>query len=120
MGYYYSVDGVQMPSPTGSEPGREDLDSDASGRGENGVMIRVVIRSEVRNLDVKHEMLTKAELRTILTALKPPSVVFSYIDGFETVTVSGYAQSKKYPCRYFEDDTDTGSYWDLSYTFVEN
>lgn len=120
MGYYYKVDNVQMPSPTGVEPGREDLDSDASGRGEDGIMIRVVIREGVKNLDIKHEMLTKAELRTILVALKPKSVVFQYMDGYEIATVSGYAQSKKYPCRYYEDDTDTGSYYDLAFTFVEN
>jgi len=121
MGYYYYVNGVQMPSPVNTDPTRSDLDSDASGRSsDNGVMIRVVIRSEVRQLEVKHEMLTKAELRTVLTALKPASVAFTYTDGYETITVNGYAQEKKYPCRYYEDDTDEGSYWDLSFTFVEN
>ena len=120
MGYYYNVNGAQMPSPVSIEPAREDLDSDASGRGEDGYMIRTVIRSEVRNMAVKHEMLTKAELQTILSALQPKSITFTYSDGGTPVTKTGYAQKKTYPSRYYEDDTATGSYWDLSFEFVEN
>lgn len=120
-GAYYWIDDVKMPSPVSIEPAREDLDSDASGRSaETGQMIRVVIKAEVRNLEVKHEMLTKAELDTILAASAPKRIKFYYNDGGTMITRYGYINKKKYPCQEFIDDTATGSHWDLSFIFVDN
>lgn len=120
-GAYYYIDDVQMPAAVSIAPAREDLDGSSSGRSsETGTMIRIVVKAEVRNLQIKHEMLNPADLQMILTALKPPRVKFRYNDGGVMTTKYGYANKKEYPIRDYTDDSPEGSHWDLSFTFVDN
>jgi len=116
----YKINGVEMPAATVFEPDADDLDGENSARGEDGVMNRDRIRAGVSNIKVEHEMLTRGELDQIITAATPVSFSVEYLDSSGRVTKSAYASKFKKKLVFYEDDSTDGSWWNLSFTIVQN
>lgn len=116
----YKINGVEMPAATVFEPDADDLDSENSGRGEDGVMFRDRIRAGVANIKVEHEMLTRGQMNAIINAATPVSISVEYLDADGWVLKSAYVNKFKKKLVCYENDTPAGSWWNLSFTIVQN
>lgn len=65
---FYFINGVQMPPVTMNDTDYSDLDDEKTTRKENGVLHRERIRSNVRKVKIKHEMVTESEKEVIIAA----------------------------------------------------
>lgn len=92
---YLLIDGVTLPAPLPYEPEYADLDSENSGRGEDGVMKRDRVRAGVVNLAVSWQFLTDAQMTTVINALSPASFDFTFRAHTGLTTKRGYCSHKK-------------------------
>ena len=118
--FEWKIDGVKMPAPDMDDFGadNEDLDGEASGRGETGVMKRVVIRKNVETIPMKFTLLTTAEKNMIVSAIAPPSITIYIDDGDgEPRTFSGYVSKYSKRCKGWCND---GPVWSLEFNLVQN
>lgn len=112
------IDGVDLPSPVDYSVPSEDLDSEGSGRNEEGVMQRDRIREGTRTIRFGWVMLTEEETAKLLSAAKPSKFNLTYRDPeYGIVTKSVYA-SKKDSKLVSNDPKDIR--WNVTINFIEN
>lgn len=118
---YYKINNVMMPkSITAFMPESNNLYGKNTGRDEAGFNHLDLIRANVRKWVVKHEMLTRGELDTIKSALNPLGFDFTGLSSAGVVTANCYANVTGESCRYYENDSEEGSRWDVQISIIEN
>lgn len=70
---------VDFPTPSSVQFTKSDLDSDATGRNQKGLMFRDVIASKVK-LEVEWGILTGAQVSTIYSLVNEPFITIKYPD----------------------------------------
>ena len=89
-----SIDGVELPAPMTYSVDYNDLDSDESGRSEDGKLHRVRVRSGVAKIKASWKQLSQEKADLILTAIAPDSFTVNYYFGTQkTATMYAGAQS---------------------------
>ena len=116
---YYKIDGATMPGNlTILDNDRNDLDSEASGRGEDGIMQRDVIRFQVQTFSIEHKMLTGSQVSQILSAIRKSSFNFTLpLYGTEQ-TFSCY--SAKQSIQRVAVISSSEEYYDISFNVIQN
>lgn len=110
-----SIDGVQLPAPMSYSVEYNDLDSDDTGRSEDGMLHRVRVRSGVAKIQLSWEQLTKDKVDLILGAVEPASFTVVYYFGTQK-TATMYAGGIKLKCLRINCDK---AKWDLSFDLIE-
>lgn len=76
-----TINNIQVADPVQYTPKLAAIDAASSGRNDNGVMTREVVRRNVASIQVGWEMLTNEELETILSALDNDEFTVSFYYG---------------------------------------
>lgn len=105
-----------MPEPASLKVPISDMDSSSTTRNEQGVLQRDRVREGVRKIQLSWNLLTQADVQTILTAVKPASFQFAYPDPEKgTQTITAYAGDRSPEMV----KTLQGYYWKLSFDVIE-
>lgn len=116
--YMLIADGVRLPSPDVYEVPTGDLDSEGSGRNEEGIMQRDRIREGARTIKVGWFSLTEEETAIVLSATKKEKFDLQYLDPeLGIVTKSVYAGPKENKLIYL---SETEKRWSVRFNFIEN
>ena len=110
-----SIDGVQLPAPMTYSVEYSDLDSDDTGRSEDGLLHRVRIRAGVAKIKVSWEQLDTATLDSILNAIAPESLSVTYYFGVQK-TATMYASAQSCDVRRINGGK---AKWNLSFNLIE-
>lgn len=116
----YKINGVTMPVPTGYVMETNNLYGPNTGRDEAGFNHLDLVRSNVKKWNISHEKITRGEMDTLKNALNPLGFEFTGLHTNGVVTCNCYGTIKDLKCVYYENDTASGSYWDLSISIIEN
>lgn len=107
------LNGVEVTSPTKYTPKLSTIDSSNSGRNDDGIMTREIVRRKVANIDIGWEKLTNEELTQIVSQLTDEiNVEFFY----------GVWRSAKMYAGDITIDLESipdGARWSLSFGLVE-
>ena len=110
-----SINGVALPPPMTYSVEYNDLDSDETGRSEDGKLHRKRVRSNVAKIQVSWEQLTQDKADLILNAIDPASFSVSYYFGtLKTATM--YAGNRK--CKLLRINYNQPK-WDISFDLIE-
>ena len=93
------INKTDLPVPTVLQPGIQDLDSeDGSGRNQSGTMFRDRIAIK-RKVHCEWGPLSKAEMKTLLTAMSGASFSLTYPDPQEGAlkTITAYVGDRSVP-----------------------
>lgn len=110
-----SIDGVQLPAPMVYEVEFNDLDSDDTGRSEDGLLRRKRIRHAVAKIKVGWEQLTQDKADLILNAIEPASFTVVYYFGSQK-TATMYAGNQQ--CKLLRINQGQ-SKWDIAFDLIE-
>lgn len=114
------INTTDLPAPTVLQPGLQDLDSeDGTGRNQSGTMFRDRVAVK-RTVHCEWGVLTRSEMKELLTAMSAPSFLLIYPDPQlgELHTITAYVGNRVPAICSVMSDTDwmwTG----LSVDFVE-
>lgn len=112
------VNGVRLPDPSVYNLPLSDLDSENSGRNENGVLIRDRLRSEVFKIELEWWAIDNSKVQQILSAVKPAKITVEFIDHIGTKTKTMYAGDKNVEMvRYMADRNKMA--WNISFNLIE-
>ena len=109
---YYMINWRRMPPVSSIDPQFSDLDSENSGRLEDGVMRRERIRSNVLKVKIKHEMLTDAQMEMVKTFTSEEFFQYSGPGG-TMICYRGDFQAT------LRATTNKGLYWDVNFNLIE-
>lgn len=110
-----TIDGAAMPVPHEYQVTLSDLDSDGTGRTEDGVLVRERVRGGVAKIAVHWYALTTAECAAILNATAPDRFTVDYFFG-ETRTAAMYAGDRTASLRAARDGQ---AVWEVGMNLVE-
>lgn len=110
-----TIDGVVLPAPMVYSVEYNDLDSDDTGRSEDGMLHRTRVRSRVAKIKVGWEQLTTENLELILNAIEPDSFSVVYYFG-TTKTATMYAGNQSCALRRVNGGK---ALWNLSFNLIE-
>lgn len=111
------VDGAPLYAPDADmEQSFEDLDSDATGRDQSGVMHRVVLREKVGKWSFAYTQLTDAERDYLLGLFRgKPTFAFTYPGPGGPVTTRAYMSNYGIAWR----DAGRGVWRNLKFNIIE-
>lgn len=94
-GFLY-IGGVLMPTPDSCDFTEYDLDSDASGRPESGVLFRERVRADLGKIPLSFTDLTVEQAQTLRDAVHPASFEVRIWFLGDYVTKTYYASDRHY------------------------
>jgi len=109
------VNNTLLPPPMAYSVEYNDLDSNDTGRSENGMLHRVRVRSGIAKIKVGWEQLTTDQVNTILTAVEPASLTVIYYFG-SAKTATMYAGDKSLQLLRVNNNK---AKWNLSFDLIE-
>ena len=104
------------PAPTEYSLEIHDIDSEASGRSESGIMNRERVRAGIYKLALSFTNLTSDEVLMIKEAIAPESFSVTLFDGSE-VTAKMYVGNRSLKLKSI--DNDSNCFWDMSFSLTE-
>lgn len=110
-----TIDDVELPAPMTYAVEYNDLDSDDSGRSEDGMLHRVRVREGVVKIKVSWKQIDQEKLNLILAAVAPDEFEVTYYFGTQQ-TATMYAGSKSIECRRVNQGQ---AKWDISFDLIE-
>lgn len=113
-----SIDGVNIPAPTKYKPPNFDLDSEDTGRNEEGKMQRDRVRNDIFKLELEWKSITSSQLATIKAAIRPVSFEVTFPTEVGIVTKTMYAGDRNIEMTKYNDDYNKIR-WDISCNFME-
>lgn len=110
-----SIDGVELPAPMTYSVDYNDLDSDDSGRSEDGTLHRVRVRAGVAKIKASWKQISQEKADLILGAIAPDSFSVTYYFGAQkTATMYAGAQS----CDLVRVNNGEAK-WNVSFDLIE-
>lgn len=110
-----SIDGVELPAPMTYSVEYNDLDSDDTGRSEDGMLHRVRVRSRVAKIKASWKQLDQEKADLILTAIAPDEFEVVYYFGTQK-TATMYAGSQSCECVRVNNGQ---AKWNVSFDLIE-
>lgn len=110
-----SINGVQLPAPMSYSVEYNDLDSEDTGRSEDGMLHRVRIRSGVAKIQVSWQQLTTEKATLILNAITPDSFTVTYFFGVQK-TATMYAGNQT--CELIRVNHGQAK-WNIGFNLIE-
>lgn len=110
-----TINGVALPPPMSYSVEYNDLDSDETGRSEDGRLHRKRVRSSVVKIKVAWEQLTQAQADFILMAIEPSSFTVNYYFGTQK-TATMYAGDKSCQCLRINGNQ---AKWTIGFDLIE-
>lgn len=117
------VNGTDLPEPSEITVSLQDVDYE-SGRDQTGTMFRDRKRGglhAVRKIECKWNVLSNADVKTLLMAVKDASMSLTFPDPYEgnNRTSTVYVGDRKAPI-YWKDPTTNKWVWkDVAFNFIE-
>ena len=104
------------PTPTKYSLDIQDIDSEDSGRGETGYMVRERVREGIYKLSLAFTNITSDDVLEIKQALSPSSIKVTIYDG-EHVDIEMYAGNRTLNLKSV--DGEGNCFWDMSFSLTE-
>lgn len=104
------------PTPTKYALDIQDIDSDDTGRGETGYMVRERVREGVYKLSLEFTNITSLDVLNIKNAISPETIGVTLFDG-NYVTVNMYVGNRSVVLKSVDDDANC--FWDVSFNLTE-
>ena len=112
------INGVKLPDPSVYRVGRQDLDSENSGRNERGVLIRDRLRQGILKVELEWWAISNAKSNQILNAVKPSSVTVELLVEGRYETVKMNVGDRNSELVRFMGDMGKQA-WNVSFNLVE-
>lgn len=110
-----SIDGVALPTPNEYKVALSDLDSEDTGRTENGLLIRSRVRAGVAKISVAWAGLSTADCAAILNAIAPDRFAVAYFFG-SVQTAQMYAGDRGVTLKAAREGQ---AVWEISLNLIE-
>lgn len=104
------------PSPTKYELELQDIDSEDTGRGETGYMVRERVREGIYKLSLEFKNITSDDVLLIKEAIAPASINVTLFDGSD-VSVNMYSGNRKLVLKSIDDLGNC--FWDMSFNLTQ-
>ena len=104
------------PAPTKYSLSVQDIDSEDTGRGETGYMVRERVREGIYKLSLSFTNITSEDVLEIKEAISPVSFPVTLFDGSE-VTVQMYAGNRDLELKSIDDESNC--FWDMSFSLTQ-
>ena len=110
-----SIDGVELPAPMTYSVEYNDLDSDDTGRSEDGMLHRVRVRGRVAKIKASWKQMSQENADLLLGAIAPDSFSVTYYFGTQkTATMYAGAQS----CELIRVNNGEAK-WNIGFDLIE-
>lgn len=126
------IGAVPLPNPFEFSVTRSDLDSEATGRSETGLLQRTVVRGAnsagtAINGGAVYKItygakVTKAQLKTITDAIAPQTFSATFFDGTASSDTTKTFYCGDRTCKlskYVNESLPADSYWEISFSLVQ-
>ena len=104
------------PSPTKYSLDIQDIDSEDSGRGETGYMVRERVREGIYKLSLAFTNITSDDVLNIKEAISPALIRVVLFDG-DNVSANMYVGNRSLVLKSVDDEGIC--YWDMSFNLTE-
>ena len=104
------------PTPTKFSLDIQDIDSEDSGRGETGYMVRERVREGIYKLSLAFTNITSDDVLNIKEAISPALIKVMLFDG-NYVNVDMYVGNRSLALKSVDDEGNC--YWDMSFNLTE-
>ena len=108
------LNGVAMPAPSKYSVSFSDIDGPGSGRNENAIMTRDIVRRNVANISLSWDFLTESELEIIANEVDMDEISAEFFWG-KWKTANMYSSDLKTEMTSYPDKT----YWSAAIDLVE-
>lgn len=113
-----TINGVRLPSPSTYKVGRQDLDSEDSGRNELGVLTRSRLRQGIFKLELEYWAIDNSKATAIMNAITAASLsVTFWVEGYK-VTRTMYVGDRNSEMVRFMGREDKMA-WNINFNLVE-
>ena len=117
----YKINGETMPSNvTKFQVTSNDLYGEATGRSESGHNHLELVRANVRTWEVEHQMITRAEVDKITTALDPMGFDLEIMDTNGVTHAHCYGTTDGAVLQAYWGDLPDQSRWSITIHYIEN
>lgn len=113
------IDGIDLPEPTSLRLPEFDLDSENTGRNEDGVAQRDRIRKGVLKAEVEYKWITASELMTIKKAIEPAKINVVFREEFLLEPKDMYAGDRMIELASYKNSNSNNLRWNISFNLVE-
>lgn len=116
---FIKIDDVILPTPRNCTISEHDLDSDSTGRSEDGYIFRERLRSNVCKLDLEWVRITPEKAKIIRDAIKNEffEVTFWFLGEERTATM--YAGDRNISPNFKPETNGAVEFWDVSFSLTE-
>lgn len=104
------------PTPTEYSLDIQDIDSEDTGRGETGVMIRERVREGIYKLSLAFTNISSDDVLSLKEALSPAQIDVTLFDGSD-VTIQMYAGNRALKLKSIDDNGNC--FWDMSFNLTQ-
>lgn len=104
------------PTPTKYSLDIQDIDSDDTGRGETGYMVRERVREGIYKLSLAFTNITSDDALDIKSAISPDLIKVTLFDG-DYVKADMYVGNRSLTLKSVDDEGNC--YWDMSFNLTE-
>ena len=104
------------PAPTKYSLTLQDIDSEDTGRGESGYMVRERVREGIYKLSLTFTNISSDDVLSIKRAISASSVNVTLFDG-EEVSAKMYAGERQLELKSVDDSSNC--FWDMSFSLTE-
>ena len=111
-----SIEGYTPPSPTTYSLEIQDIDSDDTGRGETGYMVRERVREGIYKLSLAFTNITSDDVLQIKSAISPALIKVILFDG-DSVNADMYVGNRSLNLKSVDDNGNC--FWDMSFSLTE-
>lgn len=118
------IDGVEAPVPCDFNPNYSDYDSESSGRSETFVLMRDVVRTNLRAVSFTWR-LKSPEMRKLLEMISPKEVIVRFYDLYQPAITpysefAAYAETTRdIKLLNWQPNNPEESWWELEISFIE-
>lgn len=113
-----SLNGVDLPSPSVYRVGRQDLDSEDSGRNELGFLTRDRLREGVLKLDLEYWAIDNSDAVLILNALTSTEINVQFLLEGYTTSKTMYVSDRNSELVRFMNRKDKMA-WNINFSLIE-
>lgn len=114
-----TIDGVGLPEPTSLKLPELDLDSEGTGRNEEGILQRDRIRQGVLKCELEWKKITTAQLALIKSVVTPDKFTVSFPEDLEIPAKDMYAGDRTIELVNYKDSDADKLRWNISFNLTE-